>query len=199
MLQKANTLEKLKKALIKLPQNKLLIVSGNAKSGFITSYDIDLSDFQEFLATIEKRNSICNNNDKLSSNDPRPYMADNTIRKENQVDDDKNKNFILLKNGNKRELIPYEKVMWLEAEGNYTFIHTSEAKYVLKKPLCRIIEDLDDRFGQCHKKYCVNLQYVHSLKNNLLILKNKQIVPMSYFYKKVFMQMLYNNKIDFIK
>ena len=99
-------------------------------------------------------------------------------------------NSFFIKNGKKREVIPFDNITWLEAEGNYTYIHTITTKYVLKKPLRRIIITLDERFAQCHKKYCVNI--------NSVTLKNNQDIPLTYFYKKDFTQKIYGTykKLD---
>lgn len=94
-----------------------------------------------------------------------------------------------IRQNKKRHRIQFSDIIWLEAEDNYTFIHTVSAKYAIKKPLRHIIKELDDRFGQCHKKYCVNTQHVQAIKTHAIILNNIEL-PMSYFYKKPFITKL---------
>jgi DNA-binding LytR/AlgR family response regulator len=95
-----------------------------------------------------------------------------------------------LRQGNKQLRILFADILWLEADDNYTFIFTLTAKYVIKKPLKHTIAELDGRFVQTHKKYCVNLDFVITIKIKSVLVQAQE-VPLSYFYKKEFMSKLH--------
>lgn len=98
-------------------------------------------------------------------------------------------NVLLIRQGNKQYKVPYTDILWLETEGNYSFIHAVSGKYAIKKSLRRIISELGGSFVQCHKKFCVNLDHVTSLKRDTLVVKGHEI-PMTYFFKKVVVERL---------
>lgn len=52
--------------------------------------------------------------------------------------------------------ISFDKIHYIEAEGNYGSIQTGERKYVQKLLLSKLISELDDRFIQIHKSVIVN-------------------------------------------
>ncbi|ADB36256.1 LytR/AlgR family response regulator transcription factor [Spirosoma linguale] len=97
---------------------------------------------------------------------------------------------MFIKQGKKEHKTSYSDIVWLEAEGNYTFIYSLSGKQAIKKSLRRVIEELDYRFAQCHKKYCVNLQYVTYVRRNAVRVNDREI-PMTYFYKKNFLDKLH--------
>jgi DNA-binding LytR/AlgR family response regulator len=96
---------------------------------------------------------------------------------------------LFIRKGKKQYKINFSDIMWLEAEGNYTFIHTRSEKYVVKKSLIRFMQELDDRFVQSHKKFYVNLSFVSGFKRDLVLIDDKE-VPLTYFFKKAFLQRL---------
>lgn len=95
-----------------------------------------------------------------------------------------------IRQGNKLQKIPFNDILWLEAEGNYTFINTSAGKHIVKKSLRRMMVELDDRFAQCHKKFCVNFHYVTAVKPNIVFVGTQEI-PTTYFFKKSFVDRLH--------
>lgn len=99
-------------------------------------------------------------------------------------------NSILVNKNGKKELIPFTEVLWLEADGNHTFIHTINKKYIIRKSLKSLTNGLDKRFQQCHKKYYINLDFLISIKQNSLYLQGGQFIPMSRFYQKTFTEQM---------
>ncbi|OIN55930.1 LytR/AlgR family response regulator transcription factor [Arsenicibacter rosenii] len=102
-------------------------------------------------------------------------------------DKDFRPDLLLLKKGNKNDLITLRNVIYLEADGNYTYICTKEKRYIIKKSLKSLLGSLSEQFQQCHKKYCINIDHLESIQKNTLHLDGDYSVPISKFYKKNFL------------
>jgi DNA-binding LytR/AlgR family response regulator len=69
-------------------------------------------------------------------------------------------------------------IVYVEAEGNYTFIHTIHNKvYARKKTLKHLKEELDEKFIQINKSHLINIDFIQRLElgKRLLVLNNKEI------------------------
>jgi two-component system response regulator LytT len=56
----------------------------------------------------------------------------------------------------KKADIPFSKICWIEVEGNYSTIQTTDRKYVQKLSFSKLLPELDERFIQIHKSIIVN-------------------------------------------
>lgn len=99
-----------------------------------------------------------------------------------------NKHFFIRDQG-KSVKVAFDDILWLSADGNYTFVHTRVRKYIIKKSLQRMAEQLDERFIQTHRKYVVNVEYIKELKTGGIMLDN-ELIPLSYTYRKNVMSRL---------
>jgi two-component system LytT family response regulator len=70
---------------------------------------------------------------------------------------------LLVPRGEQLELIEASAVHWLEADDNYVHVHTATAKYLLRRTLGDLLEQLGERFVRIHKSTAVNLAEVASL------------------------------------
>lgn len=92
--------------------------------------------------------------------------------------------------GNQQQIkkIGFSEITWIEAKGNYCYIHTeSSKKYVRKKSLKSFVAELDSRFLRIHKAFVVNQSYINriELSNNLIIIGNDSI-PLGRHYRSEF-------------
>ncbi|WP_064196379.1 MULTISPECIES: LytTR family DNA-binding domain-containing protein [Emticicia] len=88
--------------------------------------------------------------------------------------------------------INFNEIEWIEANGNYCFIHTkSNKKYARKKSLKSLIENLDSRFLRVHKAFLINKQYINriELSNNIVMVGDNHI-PLGRHYRKELNQFL---------
>lgn len=69
--------------------------------------------------------------------------------------------FVKLAN-NKNTKVYLSDIIFLESDGNYTYIHTKDKKMALKKSMAKVLNDLDESFIQCHRTFCVNKIYINS-------------------------------------
>lgn len=66
---------------------------------------------------------------------------------------------------NKLVSVPVEKIVRLEADSNYTVVHTQTKKYVSARTLKHYEDTLDDTyFIRVHKSHLINIRYAKSLE-----------------------------------
>jgi len=70
---------------------------------------------------------------------------------------------LLVPQGEQLQLIEASAIHWLEADDNYVHVHTGTAKYLVRRTLGDLLEQLGERFVRIHKSTAVNLAEVASL------------------------------------
>lgn len=81
--------------------------------------------------------------------------------------------------------IPYSKIYWIQAEGNYSLIYIKDAKYVKKQTLKDFESELDDSFLRIHKSYLINKSYIQRIDlGNHHIIVADTVVPIGRAYRK---------------
>lgn len=89
-----------------------------------------------------------------------------------QVIDDK----VFVKHNNRYDRVNVSDILYLEAFGNYTEIHTSKRHYVVVNQLGKIASTLKDSFlFRCHRSFIVNLRSVEGFDETYLYLGEKAI------------------------
>lgn len=82
------------------------------------------------------------------------------------------------------ECIPWNEIQFLEADGNYTRIHTTGRKIMISQTLKKVEDQLPARlFFRVHRSYMVNIHYIqayHSYSDSqYLLLENGDSIPVS--------------------
>lgn len=77
------------------------------------------------------------------------------------------------------ELVPFSRILYVEAQKQYVLIHTFDETYRMKRSFNKILEELDEFFYKCQRSFCVNLSHVTRIKNNSVVLKNGEEIPIS--------------------
>lgn len=89
-----------------------------------------------------------------------------------------------IKQNNVLKKIPFEDVLWIKAEGNYSMVHVNSKRFVLKISLKRVLEQLPhDVFQQIHRAYIVALNKVDDIdiaNNELTVGGEKLPIGRSY-------------------
>lgn len=70
------------------------------------------------------------------------------------------------------DLVPFSKIMYIEADRQYVNIHAEDCDYRMKSSLGEMEAILDERFFKCQRSFIVNLCFVVRIKNHCVILKN---------------------------
>ena len=92
-----------------------------------------------------------------------------------------------IKNKNTIYLLPFERIMFCKAEGNYTSFVLKDRKVISYQSLKETIKYLPEGvFFRCHNSYIVNLNEIteFNLRKNTLTLRTNVTVPVSLRRKK---------------
>jgi DNA-binding LytR/AlgR family response regulator len=97
-----------------------------------------------------------------------------------------NKKHLFLKgNANNIEKLSIDDIMYLEADGNYCFVHSTNRKYIQKKSMTKILEDINDNtFIRIHHKYAINIKFVEAVSSLFVALIRDISLPIGKSFKK---------------
>jgi len=88
---------------------------------------------------------------------------------------------LFIKNRQRIDRIKVEDLLYVEADGHYCQVHTTEKKYLIRISLSELIKQLPDRqFIQSHRSFWINAQAVQSidLDDSIIYIGSKH-VPLS--------------------
>ncbi len=94
-------------------------------------------------------------------------------------------NRVVIKDGPKINIVPIDKIRWLEAQDDYVMIHSDEGKLLKQKTMKYFENHLDPKyFVRIHRSYIVNIDFINHLELNekesyRIILKNNNPLPVS--------------------
>jgi DNA-binding LytR/AlgR family response regulator len=96
------------------------------------------------------------------------------------------KQYLFLKGRlNNIDKILFEEILFLEADGNYCFIHSTNKKYVIKKSLSKLLtEELNGSFIRIHHKYAINKQHILIIRDRTLQILGRIDLPIGKTFKK---------------
>ena len=77
------------------------------------------------------------------------------------------------------DYIPLSKINYLEAQKQYVLIHTDGGVYRMKSSLSDTESELGEYFFRCQRSFIVNLRQIVRIKNDCVLLKNGEEVPIS--------------------
>lgn len=83
---------------------------------------------------------------------------------------------LFLKKDTHYDKVEFSNILWLEAESNYTLIHTKTDRYIYSNVLKNFEGKLPpDMFLRVHRSFIVNLSRITGFVGNSLLIANKQI------------------------
>ncbi|GAB4047707.1 LytR/AlgR family response regulator transcription factor [Spirosoma litoris] len=85
--------------------------------------------------------------------------------------------------------VSLESIYWIKAEGNYSILNTIDQKYVLKRSLRKIGDELSSSFVQIHKGYIININYLERIGEDEVTI-NHQSIPIGRKYRKALFEAL---------
>jgi DNA-binding LytR/AlgR family response regulator len=93
---------------------------------------------------------------------------------------------LIIKDGHAMAQIPYADILWMEAEGNYTLLFTSNHK---KRLVRTVITELHQQlpaqdFIRIHRSYVVNKNHVTEYKSSMIHIKDSKL-PVGRTYKEL--------------
>ncbi len=75
--------------------------------------------------------------------------------------------------------VPFNRILYIEAQRQFVRIHTEEGDYRMKTSLAEMETELDEYFYRCQRSFLVNLSFVTRIKSQCVILKNGEEIPIS--------------------
>ncbi|MEX0273778.1 MAG: LytR/AlgR family response regulator transcription factor, partial [Flavobacteriaceae bacterium] len=94
------------------------------------------------------------------------------------------KNHIVLKDKTK---VYVSDLMYIKVDDHYLNIFTSDGRnHYVRGKLKQIKEELPPNFIQCHRSYIVNTNFVKQVNSDVLVLMNKERIPLSRTFKGKF-------------
>lgn len=99
---------------------------------------------------------------------------------------------IIIRQKDRQTVLIQNNIMFIESLGDISAIHIEKETILVDKTLKQWCCELNsDYFIQCHKSYIVNLKFVHSINNNI-ILENGNEIEISRRKKKEFNEAFLN-------
>lgn len=99
--------------------------------------------------------------------------------------------FYIFRDGTHDVRLAEDSIVYLQVDGNYTEIHTTEKRYVERKSLTKIIEELEVELIRIHRKCYVNPTYIKEA-NASAYLTTGEVLPVSRTYKKDLLNRLFS-------
>lgn len=97
---------------------------------------------------------------------------------------------LFVKHGGELKALHLDEILYLEAEDNYSYVHTAGAKYMLSYTLKNLEEKVNSRdFIRIHRSYIVNLNKVTSIQEGY-VMPDKIKLPLSRTYRADFLRTL---------
>lgn len=95
---------------------------------------------------------------------------------------------LFLKKDHRFERVKFEHILWLQADSNYTEIHTMSNTYVYSALLKKVEAILPhDQFFRVHRSYVVNKENISGFEGNSLLVQQEKI-PVSKQYRSMIFQ-----------
>ncbi len=80
--------------------------------------------------------------------------------------------------------LPFEKITHISQDQHYCTINTPTQQFTFKKSLANVMKDLDERFMQVHRSYCINKDFIENFAIGLETLRVKGIdIPIGFTFK----------------
>ena len=100
---------------------------------------------------------------------------------------------IVIEDGRKYHLIPYEEIEWIKAEGNYCLLYIGKQRFLIRQSLHYFQNLLEPLFFRCHRSVIINLSLIelYDHKNNKIHLKTGIALPVARALRKVMLKQLY--------
>ncbi len=92
---------------------------------------------------------------------------------------------VIVKTGSKINIIPIEKLNWIEAQDDYVMLHTSEGKYLKQKTMKFFEDNLEpEHFIRLHRSYIVRITFIKQVElfekeSYRVILQDSSAIPVS--------------------
>ncbi|MFK8055957.1 MAG: LytR/AlgR family response regulator transcription factor [Saprospiraceae bacterium] len=116
------------------------------------------------------------------------------VRKQLEEDKEADQTALRIFASNEHHLLPYSKILYLEAEGSYSYVVTTEQRYFVSKGLKELGESLPKHgFFRTHRSYIVNLEHVSKVGNMstaTITISNEAQLPLSRYRRSELLKLI---------
>lgn len=92
---------------------------------------------------------------------------------------DPGKAYLIIKDYKSLKKLYFSDILFIEAYGSYSNIHTIEKFYTVSKTIKAITKDFPDSFVRVHRSFAVNLSHVLSFSHEEVIMNNSTKIKIS--------------------
>ncbi len=92
---------------------------------------------------------------------------------------DPGKAYLIIKDYKSLKKIYFTDILFIEAYGSYSNIHTTEKFHTVSKTIKAITKDFPNSFVRVHRSFAVNLSHVMSFSNEEVIMNNSAKIKIS--------------------
>jgi two-component system, LytTR family, response regulator len=101
-----------------------------------------------------------------------------------RIEDKNNESFLMVRSDKKLTKIFCKEISYIEAYGNYIFIHRGDNNVISKQTLTEFEKQLpSDKFIRVHKSYIISLHAIKYIEGNQVSIENKNI-PIGKVYRE---------------
>lgn len=115
------------------------------------------------------------------------HLEQESIKTNQEIEELKNiviKDYIVLKD---KTRIYIDDLLYIKSEDHYLNVVTNNAKsHLVRGKLVTIVQELPPNFAQCHRSYIVNKNFIRQINGGIIILVNKDEIPLSRNHKDKF-------------
>ena len=86
---------------------------------------------------------------------------------------------LVIQNKGVTETIPYSEIFYFENKAHKTVIYLRNRNIVFNEPLEKLRKELPQFFLNCHKSFCINMDYIRRIDKSGILLENEIKVPVS--------------------
>lgn len=104
-----------------------------------------------------------------------------------QTHSEKQASNLILKENKRYYKLSQDKILFVQAYGDYVKVITEKKTYVTKEKLRSLSNQLGHVFTQCHRSFFINLDHIDYIEGNHIVIQNEKI-PISAKYKEVLFQ-----------
>jgi two-component system LytT family response regulator len=171
--------------MLELLENPPIIIFTTAYDHYaIKAFEVNAVDYllkpfseERFNEALEK--TLVHLKEKTSQNEAIQKLIEKNDEKVEYIER------VIIKDTGKINIVPVDKIKWLEAQDDYVMIYSESGKYLKQKTMKYFENHLDPNyFVRIHRSYMISIDFIKHLEQQetesyKIILKNKTELPVS--------------------
>lgn len=82
-----------------------------------------------------------------------------------------------------------QELVYIEASRTYSYLHTTQQRYVVRQPLVAILEKLQMKeIIRVHRSYAINIRHVLEFNDDEITISHDKVIPFSAAYRDDFLK-----------